>query len=721
VRLKLPLLLALVGLLAYGVGGTLASYTAERALERAILERLELQARASAFLLHERLDALAQRADDFASDGYVRARMDALERGAPDVDAEVLRAELRAHLVENKLPLATEFQGLSLVDVNDEVVLAVARDGVDLPETGPAPSPGTFTAHSNDEPPLLPIATPLRDLSGARRLGRLVAWVRPGTVLLSALRAERAARGAALDLALVDRAQRSLRVPAAWLAAGAPGPNTEVVEHGIGLVLERAGQAPANDSILARTFPIEQTGLAVEVRLDTRAELEEVAGLRSRFLAVGGLLVALTCLVLYFPVRFLTRPLRLLTEAAGRVRDGELAVRVPITSTDEFGQLGEAFNRMAASIEERTERLEGAAADLRAQRRAASEERDRLAAVIGSMRDGLVVLDGQGTPLLANAAARPLLELLEADSRAFVDPHHRCAEHLELGRDCAECLVGGQAAQRSCVIDFRGCTYEVHTTLLPPNALGLPGRVLVGRDITERLTQDEREIHHERLSVLGEVAAVVAHELNNPLAAIHMYNQMLEAALPDGSALREHVAVIDRNARTCTRTVRELLDYATGAIPEVGALDVHATLEDAAAFVRPLRERAGVSLELDLADAAPEVTGDEIQVRQVFVNLLMNAVQALAPGGAILVRTRSADAHVVITISDDGPGIPAELQERVFQPFFTTKARGAGTGLGLSTAQRIAELHGGGIELVESRPGRTTFEVRMRRRAEVAA
>jgi signal transduction histidine kinase len=195
-----------------------------------------------------------------------------------------------------------------------------------------------------------------------------------------------------------------------------------------------------------------------------------------------------------------------------------------------------------------------------------------------------------------------------------------------------------------------------------------------------------------------------------------MFAQMAEDGLGPDSPYREHLGVIRRNTENCSRAIRELLDYATGAGPEVQEADLHAIVEDAARFVRPVADRAGVAVDLDLAAKEPTLTGDEIQLRQVFVNLLLNAVQAIdGKGGAIRVTSRDEEAHVVVEVADDGPGISAAAAARIFEPFFTTKPRGEGTGLGLPTARRIAELHGGGLELVETRPGRTVFRVRLRK------
>jgi signal transduction histidine kinase len=206
----------------------------------------------------------------------------------------------------------------------------------------------------------------------------------------------------------------------------------------------------------------------------------------------------------------------------------------------------------------------------------------------------------------------------------------------------------------------------------------------------------------------------MAHELNNPLAAIRMFTQMIESKLDADSPLREDLDVIERNTRVCNRTIRELLDYATGASPEVGSVDVHASLRDVAAFLRALRERRDCELVLELEAEDPIVVGDEVQLRQVFVNLVMNGLQAVGEG-RVTVRTRLEGSHFIVEVQDDGPGIPPEIAEAVFRPFYTTKPRGSGTGLGLSTARRIAEIQGGGLELVDGRPGETLFRVRLLR------
>jgi signal transduction histidine kinase len=354
---------------------------------------------------------------------------------------------------------------------------------------------------------------------------------------------------------------------------------------------------------------------------------------------------------------------------------------VPVETRDEIGRLAAAFNRMADAVARRTTDLATAAEEARA-------ERARLSAVIAAMQDALVVSDATGKPVIANAAAAPLLGPAP-DAVAPPDGLVPRGERL----------------------------FEVRSAPLPGPHGEAAGRLVVARDVTERVAEDERRLHHDRLAVLGEAAAVMAHELNNPLAAMLMFNGMLEDELPPASPLREYAAVIRRNGESCKRSIRSLLDYATEAAAEATTLDLAAVLADVLRFLRPLAERSRFTFSLRVEAAETSLVGDETRLRQVFVNLLVNAVQAAGaePGSAEIV-VRAADDGLLVDVADDGPGIPQAARDAIFRPFFTTKPRGQGTGLGLPTALRIAELHGGGIELLPKGPPGATFRVRLARR-----
>jgi signal transduction histidine kinase len=741
IRYKLAFGFVGLCLIAFGVGGYFISQVAKGTLEAEILKRLEFQSQAYATDLHASLEMLTRRTEDFASDGYIRDHLARIVNEQDQVVADLLRGELRRHLQVNKLPLEAAFMDLTVVDAVGSVVVALAdessRNARDLAlwsKDQPTSMTSNVFADPQDGSAGLVISTPVYGLLSGKPIGRLLAKVRAGIWISRAMQTDRLGRNRTVEdvrLRLNDTAGGCLLVPTTFLNYTGPAESTLPILEGRGLEVLPPGQEGVIDEdgdddgrIYSQRFPIGGSGWEAEVRIRASRALAPVSGLQSEFLIVGGLLAVFSLMLLYFPMHFLARPLVMLRLAALRIREGDFSARVDVSTEDEIGDLGRAFNLMAEAVENNTTALEGAAKDLKERQAEVQAQRDRLERVISTMRDGLVVVDHHGRVLLSNHAAGPLLELLPdsqslGKSRPESSPVRRqCSRDQMLNHDgaqgCGECLMDNKAGPHSCTLEFGKMVLEVHATPLPLGTNGHTGRILVARDVTLRVARDESENHQERLVVLGEVAATMAHELNNPLASISMFNQMMEAKLPKDSELLENVDVIRRNTQTCKSVISELLNYATTAAPESGLVDIHGILEDASRFLRPLAERRSVEFEWQLDAEAVEVRGDEVQLRQIFVNLVINAIQAVEGGGIVTLCSMQQGDMLLIDVRDTGCGIPKEQQADIFRAFFTTKAHGEGTGLGLPTANRIAESHGGGIELLESSAQGTCFRVRLR-------
>ena len=740
VQYKLTLMFGGICLLAFGVGGYLVLHSARGSLHEEILSRLDFQGRAHATALDANLRILARGAEDFASDGFIRGHLQAISAARVSDERKKLVAELERHLRTNKLPLIPAFQALTILDATGKIIIP----GEIPPSLIQQVIPDVLQANgiwysgilknTETQSPCMLIASPLLKLQDKSIIGQLLVWVRPGIWISSALRSTTlSAKGESAQILLLDREGNGLDVPQSFSEPSGPRVDSEIARTGIGLrVLGKRSPGTEVKEVYSplsgehsKVFTLSANGWSVLVRLKSPDALRAITRLESRLLGVGILLAGLASLLLYFPIRFLARPLVLLKEAARKIKEGDFTTRVSVNSTDEIGELSEAFNAMALGLQQRTSRLEAVAQDLRVKQREVRDERDLLDAVIASMRDGLAVLDTEGKVVLSNTAAAPFLRLLD-DKELVATPHHICHDQdRDQGEeDCGACMKDPRGFPKSCMIDLGKDVYEVHVAPLRPDEHGRRGRVLLAREVTERVAHEEKQIHQERLTALGEVAAVMAHELNNPLTAINMFNQIMADQLPHDSPLQENVEVIQRNTETCKQTIRELLDYATGASPEVGSIDIHATLEDVLRFLRPITDRSRIEVVTVFRAESPEVSGDEVQIRQVFVNLLMNAIQAANPdgaakahGGKITISTSCNEHLVMIEVSDDGIGIADKDKEQIFRAFYTSKPRGVGTGLGLSTARRIAEMHGGSLELVSSKPGLTIFRVRLRQGA----
>jgi signal transduction histidine kinase len=235
------------------------------------------------------------------------------------------------------------------------------------------------------------------------------------------------------------------------------------------------------------------------------------------------------------------------------------------------------------------------------------------------------------------------------------------------------------------------------------------------RQAEERAAMEEHLRERDKLFTLGLLAGGVAHDLNNPLAVISAHAQLLlrrQSAEEDAEGLREILTAVER----CRRIAGGLLGFARRQPLELGPVDTAGVLRSTLEMREARLTAAGIEVAMDVAGDLPPVRGDAHQLQQVFLNVLVNAEQALAEGGRTFrVTARRADEYgpqVVIEFCNDGPPIPADQLPRVFEPLFTTKPTDEGTGLGLYICQRIVSEHGGEIT-VRSQPGETCFEIRL--------
>ena len=230
--------------------------------------------------------------------------------------------------------------------------------------------------------------------------------------------------------------------------------------------------------------------------------------------------------------------------------------------------------------------------------------------------------------------------------------------------------------------------------------------------------------HVARLSILGEMASNLAHELNQPLAAINNYARgcarRLEAGTADPPALVEATQAIVGQAERAGHIVQRIRDFVRKRAPVVEAVDVNAAVRAACALCEGRARSAGVPLHLDLAEDLPPVSADRLQIEQVVLNLALNALDAMADAAtaapSLVVSTRRADGRVRLDVADRGPGLSAEARHRLFEPFFTTKPNGMG--LGLSICRTIVEAHGGRLWAEDGPDGGLVLHVELPAAAE---
>jgi two-component system, NtrC family, sensor kinase len=252
-------------------------------------------------------------------------------------------------------------------------------------------------------------------------------------------------------------------------------------------------------------------------------------------------------------------------------------------------------------------------------------------------------------------------------------------------------------------------------SILSPDG-DVEGVIYIYRDVTELRELEEQVIHAEKLATLGQLAAGVVHELNNPLTSISVYGDYLLKKASTGGADPPDVEKLRRIVQSSERVLRftrDLVSYARPAPEKPVPVDIHELIDQAVVFCDHLIDETGAGVEKRYDALLPPVYGVKVQLVQVFVNLITNACHAMPLGAGRLTLETAAfgDGRLTVRVIDSGKGITEDNLQRIFEPFFTTKGEGKGTGLGLSIVKNIVEQHRGSIH-VHSEVGRgTTFEV----------
>jgi len=210
----------------------------------------------------------------------------------------------------------------------------------------------------------------------------------------------------------------------------------------------------------------------------------------------------------------------------------------------------------------------------------------------------------------------------------------------------------------------------------------------------------------DRLSALGELSAGMAHEIRNPLGSIRGTAEILQDGIPESDPRYEFTRILIKEVDRLNRVVQDFLNFAKPPVVEQKSVNLEQSIDEVLLLVRPQLQKSAVAVEFEHA-SLPSIYGQAEQLRQIFLNLILNALQAMPGGGTLRITTRVEGGAVQVQLSDTGQGIAPEHLPKVFNPFFTT--RGEGTGLGLAITHRLMQGHSGRIE-VASRPGAgTTF------------
>ncbi|MFH7325801.1 ATP-binding protein [Desulfurivibrio sp. C05AmB] len=446
---------------------------------------------------------------------------------------------------------------------------------------------------------------------------------------------------------------------------------------------------------------------------ETRAEIGRTKNLVLA-LVISGPLIALA--LIFFFIRRFTNSISVLTRATGKIGAGNLDHAISEPLYDEFQELAGAFNQMTASLKRQREQI--------------AEVEDRYRILFESAVDAIFILEAEGekvgTIVAANQAAATMHGYTVAEMIGMriqdIDTPESAAK---AGPRFQRLLQGERVEARVYHRKKDGTVFPVEFSAGLVEMEGKKYVLAFDRDITLRVRTEEALLRSRQLATVGEMAAGLAHEIKNPLAGIKISMEVLSNELELAPEDRDVFTRIVREIQRIENLLRNLLNYARPPKPNFSRLDLNLQVENGlknAEMILKSPDYAGqngkrIEFRRELTQDLPPVQADAAQLQQVLLNLLLNAVEAIAEEGMITLATwLGPDNKVRVKVADTGKGMPAEVSASIFQPFYTTKPKG--NGLGLAISKRLVELHGGDIEVISS-PGRgTTFIITLPREPE---
>ncbi len=436
--------------------------------------------------------------------------------------------------------------------------------------------------------------------------------------------------------------------------------------------------------------------LILQVQLPRTVSLQGESAIRFYFfslLAIGILFGSLTMMLLE---RFVvSRLVRMSAEVSAIGVSGDPSRRLRVRGKDELSRLGDAVNQMLEAI--------------RSAQEAQAESEARYRIVVEQASEGIALVDGRTRQFIeANAAFLSMLgytgEELQQRTLSDILGDRAAQEEVRRVLDEGVFLLGERIWRRR-----NGSPIPVEVAVNRMYHQGRAVLCMLVRDVTERKRMEQYLIQTERMTAMGQLAATLAHEINNPLHSIWTMLELVTDFPVSEAEKKEYLGAIRREVRRLMTLTRHVLEFARPPDQEVVPLHLGDPLRYALGLAdRRLRDHH-IHVSLRVPDDLPPVAGSPDQLAQVFLNLILNAVDSMPEGGRLEIHAAAQGREVMLTFTDSGPGIPSEVLEHLFEPFITTKKDG--TGLGLAVSQSIIRRHGGTITAANAPQGGAVFTI----------
>jgi PAS domain S-box-containing protein len=434
---------------------------------------------------------------------------------------------------------------------------------------------------------------------------------------------------------------------------------------------------------------------SIRLGVSTTLLRREVTGSLQQSLAVGAVALPLAWLAAMVLAQLTVRPIRAIVGQVDRIRRGEPPEAAPLTlGGDEFQELSAQLTRLGR--------------ELQADRLSTLSAKAHLQGVVDQLEDGVIFLNPERHVLFFNRAAEAVVgvsleQAVGQPIHEVLDPAHPLLAFVD------QVLLGGAGIRNATVaLPLAGRDKEFLVSAFHmEDAHRVMGVAVLLKDLESIKTVQSLVSYSAKLAALGRLTSGVAHEVKNPLNAMMIHVELLKERLEDAEAdVKQSLEVIGSEIRRLDRVVQGFLKFMRPQELTLKPVDLNAMLQSVGALLEAESQSHGVRFVLELDPALPPVSADEELLRQAFINVLQNAVQAMPNGGAVRIRTRAEDTDWVrVVVTDQGVGIAPEDLDKVFKLYYTSKP--GGSGIGLSVVYRILQLHDGTVE-IKSHPGRGT-------------
>ena len=434
---------------------------------------------------------------------------------------------------------------------------------------------------------------------------------------------------------------------------------------------------------------------SIRLGVSTTLLRREVTSSLQQSLAVAAVALPLAWLAAMVLAQLTVRPIRAIVGQVDRIRRGEPLEATPVAlGGDEFQELSSQLTRLGR--------------ELQADRLSTLSEKAHLQGVVDQLEDGVIFLNPERHILFFNRAAEtvvglPLERTVGLPIHEVLDPAHPLLPFVD------QVLVGSAGIRNATVVlphDGRDKEFLVSAFHME-DAHRVMGVAVLLKDLESIKTVQSLVSYSAKLAALGRLTSGVAHEVKNPLNAMMIHVELLKERLEDsGVDVKKSLEVIGGEIRRLDRVVQGFLKFMRPQELTLKPVDLNAMLQSVCALLEAESLSHGVRFVLELDAALPAVSADEELLRQAFINIVQNAVQAMPTGGAVRIRTRPEEVDWVrVTVTDQGVGIAPEDVDKIFKLYYTSKP--GGSGIGLSVVYRIVQLHDGTVE-AKSELGRGT-------------